>query len=317
MQAIGGYLGFELDTRRLYHSQAIALNTARNALEYVIAAKKYKKIYVPYFTCDSLLQPIIRLGLAFEQYAIDVNFEPIFDYTKLGEQEVFLYTNYFGLKDEFIIELNQKGLRLIVDNAQAFFSLPLEGAHTMYSPRKFLGVPDGAYLYTDTRLDQALDIDKSFQRFEHLLARLDGDAEDGYSQFIGNENILSHTPLRYMSRLTQNLLTAVDYPTVMQQRRLNFEQLHQALGAHNAWDWLLRSGQVPLTYPFYTRNTNLRVWLKENRVFTPQYWREVLDVVTASSIEHDYVSNIIHLPIDQRYGESDMQRVIELVKLCK
>jgi len=59
MGAIGGY--FELETcisETLYHDNAIAVNSCRNALEYILVANDYNKIYIPYYTCDVTLQPI-------------------------------------------------------------------------------------------------------------------------------------------------------------------------------------------------------------------------------------------------------------------
>ena len=57
MSAIGGYFELELNKQGEYHQDAIRLNTGRNALEYIILANNYKKIYIPYITCAVLLQP--------------------------------------------------------------------------------------------------------------------------------------------------------------------------------------------------------------------------------------------------------------------
>ena len=46
MNAIGGYFGLELDKENEYHSEAIRLNTGRNALEYILISGFYKKIYL-------------------------------------------------------------------------------------------------------------------------------------------------------------------------------------------------------------------------------------------------------------------------------
>lgn len=52
----------------------------------------------------------------------------------------------------------------IIDNAQVYFDVPLEGVDTLYTCRKFLGVSDGAFLYTDTLLSKELPLDKSYDR---------------------------------------------------------------------------------------------------------------------------------------------------------
>ena len=68
--------------------------------------------------------------------------------------------------------------QLIVDNTQAF-CFSDRGVDTFYSARKFFGVPDGAYLYTDKFLNVELEQDVSCQRCEHLLRRIDEGAERG------------------------------------------------------------------------------------------------------------------------------------------
>ena len=52
VNSIGGYFELELRNGRLYHNNAIALNLGRNALEYILLANQYEKVYVPLFTCE-------------------------------------------------------------------------------------------------------------------------------------------------------------------------------------------------------------------------------------------------------------------------
>ena len=53
MSAIGGYFELELDNRgTLYHDDAIALNSGRTSLEYILLHNSYEKVFLPYYTCD-------------------------------------------------------------------------------------------------------------------------------------------------------------------------------------------------------------------------------------------------------------------------
>ena len=99
-----------------------------------------------------------------------------------------LYTNYFGLKDDYINTLPQKH-NIIIDNCQSFFSKPSAWFDTFYSPRKFCGVPDGGYLYTydNLRLNTKLEQSVSYNRFSHLLKRIDLSDEKGYADFKRND----------------------------------------------------------------------------------------------------------------------------------
>ncbi len=146
---IGGYFELELPHFPEIHSEAIALNSGRFCLEYILRCRNYKKVYVPYFTCDSAIEPIVKLGISYEFYHIDKNYRIVEDINLL-ENEALMYTNYWGLHDDYCWKLVSKYKKqLILDYTQAFFSRPIDGIDTFYSCRKFFGVPDGGYLYTD------------------------------------------------------------------------------------------------------------------------------------------------------------------------
>lgn len=51
---IGGYLGLELLISNEYYKELIPLNTARNALLYILRARNIKKLYIPYYLCDAV-----------------------------------------------------------------------------------------------------------------------------------------------------------------------------------------------------------------------------------------------------------------------
>ena len=69
--AIGGYFGLELRKGEHYHKDALRLNSARNCFEYVLLARQYKRVYVPYFTCEVMLEPLHKLGIEYTFYHIN------------------------------------------------------------------------------------------------------------------------------------------------------------------------------------------------------------------------------------------------------
>lgn len=314
MSSIGGYFGLELGSGYEYHKDAIRLNTGRNALEYILIAKKYKKIYLPYFTCDALLEPIGRTGLKIAFYYIDDKFEPDFNYGLLTEEDVFLYTNYFGLKDFFIEGLCKKNINIIIDNAQAFFSKPLKGIDTFYSARKFFGVPDGAYLYTSSVLDITFETDISWGRSEHLLIRLDESAEAGFHKFVENDRSLCNNCIKGMSNLTFRIMDSIDYMKVSTIRRENYLYLFDNLQHQNELNFPLLPDNIPLAFPFLTTFGDLRDVLIKNKIYTPQYWDSVFKQVPDTSIEYNYAKNIVYLPVDQRLKKEDLDFIIKIIK---
>ena len=313
MTAIGGYFELELRKGEHYHKGALRLNTARNCFEYILRARGYRKVYIPYYTCEVMLEPLQKCNVSYEFYHIDKCLEPAKFYNLLPD-EAFLYTNYYGLKQRCVERLAlQYGSQLIVDNAQAFYAKPIEGIDTFYSPRKFFGVPDGAYLHTTQLLNQELEQDRSYQRMSHLLIRADIGAEAGYEAFRKNDDSLKNNPIRKMSNLTEKILCSIDYDGIRQQRRANYQMLDDALATHNLLHFLLETDDVPMVYPFYSENMLLRQHLIANKIFVATYWKNVTDWVKKNNIEDLLVEKLLPLPINTCW-RGDINRIKEIIE---
>ena len=295
--AIGGYFELELRKGEHYHKNALRLNTARNCFEYVLCVRKYTKVYIPYYTCEVMLEPLKKCNVAYEFYHINHQLEPDQDFN-LQPTEAFLYTNYYGLKQRCVERLAlQYGKQLIVDNAQAFFAKPLEGIDTFYSARKFFGVADGAYLYIDKLLSKELEQDQSYQRMSHLLMRADIGAEAGYADFRHNDDSLIGQPIKTMSNLTEKILCSIDYESVKLLRRSNYELLSKQLQITNGVYLPLDSDAVPMVYPYLSDDDSLRQHLINNRVYVATYWPNIANWCKEDNAEYVLFKRLVPLPI--------------------
>lgn len=313
MEPIGGYFELELRKGEHYHKDAIRLNTARNCFEYVLRTRNYKKVYIPYYTCEVMLEPIKKLGIGYEFYSINASLEPV-ELPVLKKEEAFIYTNYFGLKQDCVKRLAKVyGIQLIVDNAQAFYAAPVQGIDTFYSARKFFGVPDGAYLYTEAKLNQVFEQDVSFNRISHLLKRIDLGAESGFLDFRGNDDSLCRQGIKTMSRLTEAVLCGIDYESAKRKRRENYAFLDKVLSDSNRIHLELDSEAVPMVYPYLTDDMLLRNRLIENNVFVAKYWPNVKEWTTSEMMESALVDQLIPISCDQRYCEKEMLRIVSMI----
>ena len=311
MDAIGGYFSLELPLCEEYHKDAIRLNTGRNCLEYILRARKYNKVYIPYYTCEVILEPFKKLGINYEFYHININLELAYD-IKLNKDNALLYTNYYGLKQRYVEKLAAKyGNQLIIDNTQAFYAKPIQGIDTFYTCRKFFGVPDGAYLYSDAKLDEDYEPDQSYERFAHLLKRIDLSAEQGYGDFRKTDDGLENQPIRKMSKLTQRMMQSIDYHTVAITRRENYIILHKSLGQDNNIKLSLEDDAVPMMYPYFVPQKGLREKLIDNKIFVACYWPNVMEWTSPKDIDYLLASQMQPLSIDQRYGEEEMNEIIK------
>lgn len=313
-QPIGGYFSLELPCKEEYHPLALKLNTGRNCLEYILRCRRYRKVYVPRYICSSALEPFAKLGVEYQTYGINLQLELGEDIT-LGDSEALMYVNYFGLKDNYVAQLAKKyGHRLIVDNTQAFFNRPVAGIDTFYSCRKFFGVPDGAYLYTTAKADFDIEQDVSFERMDFLCKRIDISPEEAYRDFRAESDSLAGQPIKIMSKLTERLMQAIDYEAAARQRCANYDLLDQSLQDSNLLRLERTAGSVPMVYPYLCEHDGLRQFLIAHKVFVAQYWPDVLEWTAKDEWEHQVTRRMLPLPIDQRYGKADMERILALLK---
>lgn len=315
--SIGGYFELELNSGAEYHTECVGLNSARNCLEYIISKRRYKKVFLPYYTCEVLFSAFTRTGVEVEQYYIDSFMRPIFDYTTIGPRDCFIYTNYFGLFTENVKNLvHQKVRNLVIDNAQAFFEKPIGAEDTFNSPRKFFGVPDGGYVYMDGIYPEPLRLDVSVDRVSHLVGRIDLDAESCFAAYRYNNAQLINLPIRSMSKLSRRILSSINYDYVKVRRSQNFQYLHNRLSNHNMFYIPDLKTNIPLVYPFWVEESaEIYRRLSVNKIYCAKYWPNVLEWVDEGIFEHFLARDVIFIPIDQRYGRADMDRILKLINL--
>ena len=300
------------------HEDGVLLNLGRNAFRYILLSipDEIEKLYIPYYTCPVVWEHLFFSGKVYF-YRIDKNLEIVED-IELGEHDYIVANNYFGIKDLYIAELSKKyGNHLIIDNAQAFFAPVILDTYAFYSPRKFFGVPDGGVAYVANHANKVRceEQDDSSDRLRHLQLRREKGAEAGFATYQLNEAKLDKLQMKLMSDYTHEVLRGIDYAETIEKRRTNYKLLHEALGDVN--ELPLPSEDYfacPMLYPFIPMdgNANLRKQLQEQRIYTATYWPN-LAKMNHDTFEERLAKKIIPLPIDQRYNEEDMKRILELI----
>ncbi len=311
---IGGYFELESNISGEFHGDAIKLNSGRHCFRYILQVQKPSKVFIPYYCCDSVLEALHDECIANECYHIDDRFE-IKESPALEQDQRLLYVNYFGLKTNYAVHLAQVyGSNLILDYTQAFFCRPIKGIDTFYSPRKYFGVPDGGYLYTEKTNTAPLKRDTSLSRFNHLVGRLDQSATAFYGDFGKASATLSFEPVKQMSKVTQHILNGIDYSRAQLVRERNFYYLHGQLKETNLIPLDLDTVFGPMIYPYLIDDPDLRQRLIASKIYVATYWPELKARLETTSVEGKLVAYLLPLPIDQRYGLDDMQRITKTIK---
>ena len=314
MKAIGGYFELELNRGNQTYHKTKAFKSGRASLHFILKNVNAKNVYIPFYTCNALLEPFAATGVTYQFYSLNKDLDPI-HLPDLKNGEFFLYINYFDLKQDTVEQLVDKYKeRLIIDNSQAFFYKGHRFSWSFNSCRKFFGVPDGSYLYAP--LDKQKDLDAQFDKntnytIEHLLKRFNGSINEGYPFFQENEKCCN-AEIKEMSLFTEQMLSNVNFDFCIQQRNENFSFLHQHLSQHNAFNWVHNNKAVPLAYPFLPKKKIPHSTLWNKKVFVPILWKDVLDRREEQFlVENKFAAELLPLPIDQRYNLADMKLIVD------
>ncbi|NJN34195.1 MAG: hypothetical protein HC817_08050 [Saprospiraceae bacterium] len=321
-KSIGGFFELELPSKgAIYHENAIALANGRVCFKVILLEKKPTHVYLPFYSCDSLLEPLNDLNIPYTYYFLDENLEPIKDF-EVKNTELMLRINHFGLQNS---ENTKPALMGVVwDNTQAFFDKPTDGKNWHFnSARKFFGVPDGGFLYAPAHfsLDKYKKIKENTPKTEHLWLRLIGKQADAYAAYQENE-AAQNADLAQMSDFSTQILRGVSFEKVAEKRRENFQKLHAALSHLNILSpkiTTLAASKVPFCYPLLLDfEIDKTIFYKQN-IFIPTLWTDVLTRKTKQKtqktphFEEKLVKNLLPLPIDQRLNDDDLARLTQSI----
>lgn len=312
----GGYLPLTLpQVDDHFYPQARRYGSARSALFHLLCSVKPTRIWLPHYICHSVTDAVRASGVDIAWYALDECFLPQV-WPVLNDNELLYYVNYFGQcgrQQETLLE-HYSSKRLIFDHAQAFYAQPLEALATLWSPRKFFGLPDGGLLITDVKLPSLPGQDRvSLHYSQHLLIQLSSGTRAGYQAFQQAEERLKSIAAQSMSLLTEKLMLSLNYPHICEKREQNYHRLHQALQDINQFPLSDAKVSGPFCYPLLLKGSSLHGALIAQGVFVATYWAEVSERVTKDSHEALLVRELVALPCDQRYSIEDMDRLINIV----
>ena len=322
MLEYGGYLPLEtsLPDREYYSEKkgyhVIRLNAARYGIALAAKMCKAERVWIPIYTCNTVPDTLEQKGIPYCQYNIHTDMEP--DIREIGENDWIVITNFFGQKGKTFYErMIQKYKRIIFDNTHSFFSepVPADRVFYVYSPRKFIGVADGAYLIGQDL--EAVDLiqDKSGSRSLFLLKSFENGTNDCYQEYLDAMDDLTSSGIRRMSSLTHAILCSADYPEIIARRKKNYAVLVRRFEKINEYR-TDPDDDSPIAYPLVISNPSIREKLIRNRIYVPQWWKAILQEPKANEWEKTLSEYLLPLPMDQRYSEEDMEHMASLIEQC-
>lgn len=316
--------------------EALLLALARDGITHLVLRLRPGTVWMPSYLCPSMLVGALREGQA------RVAFYPVGRDLRTGDNEwtraiapgdLVCVIDYFGslAEPEVKAAARARGAIVLEDACQAMLTEGVgeDADYVLFSPRKFVGVPDGGVL-VDLRGEGFGDLRPAEAPFEWRLKMLaaclfrrDFDGRGGTDNdrrwFAAFREAESESPdgVFAMSALTRDLLGCIDWDGIRARRRENWLHLHSELSSF-AMFATLQPHEVPLGFVarFASRAERdaVRGSLIAEGIYPPVHWDLEGAVPAACRASHELAQTTMTIPCDQRYGPSDMDRVIAAVR---
>jgi dTDP-4-amino-4,6-dideoxygalactose transaminase len=309
--------------------KTIRMANARSCIWFLAEHLNPGQVWCPSYLCHTILNAISHSHRKIKFYEVNYDLEitSLEWIKKVNHGDLVISVDYFGFIPDphFLVEAGKRGAWILEDASQALLtdSVGQNSNFVVYSPRKFLGVPDGGILsmkgdsqLPDTTLEN-LPNNWWLNAFLASVLRREFDFHGGtrewFELFQSSEYNAPIGPYK-MSDLTEGLiLNSFDYSTISRHRIKNYQTLSEKLG-NLALFPILPDRTVPLGYPIRTNKRDVvRRALFENNIYPPVHWSIQKTVPLIFKESHRLSTEIMTLPCDQRYNDQDMARISELV----
>jgi len=336
VKVIGGLFGFsEIEFGApapppFFGGNCVLLANARSGVWLAAKLLETNRVWVPSYLCPTILDGVRAAGIEAKFYEVDEDLRvPSMAWADaVSRGDLVVLIDFFGFPCDPSIRsvVRQRGAWILEDACQALLSDDTgKGCDfTLVSPRKFLGVPDGAVLSCESpeiELNKVALQDAPqewwFESFAAMLLRREFDLYgknrtwlEHYRRFETGHPIGAYA----MSQLSKALLShKFDYQSIARRRRDNYQVLANRLGSFGLFPELPK-GVVPLGFPArFPERDRLREALFKVEIYPPVHWQFEGVVPPQFVGSHQLSAEIMTLPCDQRYDSEDMERMAQAV----
>lgn len=299
-----------------------------------------KRVILPIYTCETVIQPFIDEGWEVSFYQINknltINEQSIFWLLEEKKPSVVFVHSYFGfntLEDESCLQYCKRAGAIIVeDMTQSLFSKHYVKCADYYvsSFRKFLAIPDGGVLISASHLKKipAEDADSQIARvamdaFDMKADYFKSEAPEVKEAFRAkyqelNRLIGDNRFIQNISPISLSILFSCNMNAITTARRSNYLYVYNEMQTIESLIPVVNfpvDECAPLYLPVYTDNrSDLQRFMAENSIYCPVIWPKPLQIACEDADTQYMYEHMLCIPIDQRYGNDEMKKIVESMR---
>ncbi|MDE6603978.1 MAG: UDP-2,4-diacetamido-2,4,6-trideoxy-beta-L-altropyranose hydrolase [Lachnospiraceae bacterium] len=311
-----------------------------------------KRCLMPAYMCDCVFLPFRHRGWELVFYSVDRDLETageeIFRLALECDAGLIFVHPYYGadicagLRRQ-LAALRRSGILVMEDVTQSYYleETGKDADFVVGSLRKWYAVPDGGFVASDIPLaEDMLESGETYarerlgplvQKWEYLREkerRTGGALTAGWlprkTEYLRRNRALEneldcYQGVRRISGISAEILSKVNEEEARRQRAENYHTLYDRIcGMKRLWPVLLREeAQAPLYLPVYVKERDsLQRFLAGHGVYAPVLWPVGEENKDFLEGDEAYIfGHMLALPIDQRYGAAEMERIAEVLAL--
>jgi hypothetical protein len=331
---IGGLFGLECGphpqrlTPPFLTGKEVFLINARSGIWLLVNQLRPPQVWVPSYLCHTItesIDPNITV-LRFYEVDYDLTIRSNEWVSEVASGDLVIFIDYFGYPydRQFSAGVKEKGAWVMEDASQALLSCHVgtNSDFVLFSPRKYIGVPDGGILRVPVSFplfDIPLEAPATAWWLKALQATIlrrefdDGVPSRDWFKIYREANNTAPTGAYAMSHLSKSIIEySVDYLIVAKRRTDNYRTLLERLSAYALFPQM-EPDVVPLGFPVrIAKRDSVLQALFDREIYPPVHWP--IDGLVPSQYEesHRLSRQIMTLPCDQRYGTEDMERIADV-----
>lgn len=322
------------------------LSTGRSAIFLAIeeAEKRFpgkkKRALLPSYTCETVIEPFIKKGYEIDCFSVDksmgLDYDEIKEKIRIFSPSIFLFHRYFGFDTapqiNCIVDFcRERQVSVIEDRTQCLYScIPLSDAdYIVGSIRKWCEAPDGGFvvsvngaiknkpLQADTQLEKAKLL-ASYAKYEYLFNGI-GEKEAFLNQYAEAEELLDKRNKIYrISDFSYAVQGSLNTENLKVKRKKNYKVLSDGLNSVEGIKVMfpcIPDEVTPLYIPVIVKSRQeVQLRLRENFIYAPIIWPKA-ECLSGLTEETQFLyDHMLCIPVDQRYSEDDMERIIDCLK---
>lgn len=318
--------------------------SGRTALDIIICdilkVSDVRTAYLPSYCCHSIIEPFVSNGLDVEFYGVIYTSDGLKINVDVNNGcNIILLIDYFGHIDADLsrwAHILKKGNNILVYDATHSLLCDVDVScydYVFASYRKWINANAGFCAKKEPFLiepvlsynyDYVNMRDRAFENKGQYISGLGIDKNSFLQDFADAESMLDDMYRGFTPDIKSDcIISTADKHIVIDRRRRNADLLIEWLVKHDELCDMIINGfvsnvDVPLFVPISVKDhmrDDLRCFFIEHDVYCPVHWPLSIYHEGIVGAERELYENELSLICDQRYDDSDMKRVIEVMNM--